>query len=171
MLVYNLIYVVLVVIGLGFFSMIFLSTRKGAREKPITVSAWKRRENTWMYVVILALVAALAATILQTPWRASAEPGRQQVKVLARQFGFDFSTKTMHAGRQVEFTLSSGDVNHGFAIYDPDGVMVAQSQIMPDHPQVLRVTMNKPGIYTVRCFEYCGVGHHIMETTFRVVAS
>lgn len=25
-----------------------------------------------------------------------------------------------------------------------------------------------PGTYTVRCFEYCGVGHHRMFATFRV---
>ena len=170
MLVYNLIYLALVVAGLGFFAMIFLSTRQSARAKSASVSAWKRRENTWLYVVVTALLVALAATIFETPWRASATANRQIVNVTARQFGFDFSTKTMHSGRQVEFHLASGDVNHAFAIYDPDGVMMAQAQMMPDHPQTLRVTMTEVGTYTVRCFEYCGIGHHIMETTFRVVA-
>ncbi len=75
----------------------------------------------------------------------------------------------MHVGRQVEFHLRSRDVNHAFAVYDPNGVFVAQAQMMPDHPQELRVTFTKPGTYTVRCFEYCGVGHHLMQATFRVL--
>jgi cytochrome c oxidase subunit II len=169
MVVYNLIYVVLVVAGLGFFAMIFLSTRPSARAKPISVAAWKRRENGWMYVVMLALLAALAATIFETPWRASADANRQVVQVTGEQFGFVFSTATVHAGRQVEFHLRSADVNHAFAVYDPAGTFVAQAQMMPDHPQVLRVTFTKPGRYTVRCFEYCGVGHHLMQASFRVV--
>jgi cytochrome c oxidase subunit 2 len=169
MVVYNLIYVALCLGGIAFFAWIFLSTRRSVRERPISVSAWKRRENAWMYVVTGALAIALVATILETPWRASAKSDRQRVNVVARQFGFEFSTTTMHVGRQVDFHLSSADVNHAMAIYDPDGVFVAQSQAMPDHPQDLRVTFDQPGTYTVRCFEYCGVGHHIMETTFRVV--
>jgi hypothetical protein len=31
------------------------------------------------------------------------------------------------------------------------------------------LTFTKPGKYTVRCFEYCGIGHHTMITSFRVV--
>jgi cytochrome c oxidase subunit 2 len=169
MVIYNLIYLGLVTVGLGFFAMIFLSTRTSAREKPISVSAWKRRENTWMYIVVTALVVALAATIFETPWRASAQADRQIVTVHAEQFGFKFSTTTMHAGRQIEFRLDSKDVNHAFAVYDPDGVMVDQAQMMPDHPSVLRVTLNKVGTYTVRCFEYCGSSHHLMQARFRVV--
>ena len=111
MLVYNAIYIALVVVGVAFFAWIFLSTRRSAREKPMSVSAWKRRENAWMYVVVIALLIGLTATILQTPWRAKAEQGRQLVDVTAVQFGFKFSSKTMHVGRQVEFHLHSGDVN------------------------------------------------------------
>jgi len=170
MVVYNVIYLALLALGLVFFAMIFLSTRPSARAKPISVSAWKRRENGWMYVVMLALLAALAATIFETPWRAAAAPDRQIVQVTGKQFGFVFSTTTMHVGRQVEFHLRSEDVNHAFGIYDPNGVFVAQAQMMPDHPQDLRVTFTKPGVYTVRCFEYCGVGHHLMQATFRVLA-
>src|SRR5581483_6417820 len=112
MVVYNLIYLGLVAVGLAAFAMVFVSTRPAQRAKPMSVGAWKRRESAWMYVVIVALVAALAATILQTPWRASAQPGAQVVKVTGRQFGFHFSTGTVRAGRQVAFELTAVDVNH-----------------------------------------------------------
>jgi cytochrome c oxidase subunit 2 len=133
------------------------------------VSRWKRRENTWFAIVVLALVAAVAATIFETPWNASAKADQQVVEVVAQQYGFTFSTDTVQANRQVEFRLSAKDVNHAFAIFDPSGAMVAQAQMMPDWPSTLRVTLKQPGVYAVRCFEYCGVGHHQMITSFKVV--
>ncbi len=128
------------------------------------VSRWKRRENTWFVVVVAALVAAVAVTIFQTPWNASAKADRQIVKVVAQQYGFTFSTDKVAANRQVEFRLHAVDVNHAFAIFDPSGTMVAQAQMMPDWDSTLRVTLTKPGRYAVRCFEYCGIGHHTMIT-------
>ena len=170
MVVFNLIYVGLVIVGLAVFAVIFLSTRASARAKPMDVSRWKRRENTWFVVVVLMLVASVAATIFETPWNADAKADQQVVEVVAQQYGFTFSTTTIHADRQVEFRLSSKDVNHAFAIFDPSGAMVAQAQMMPEWPGVLRVTLHETGTYAVRCFEYCGVGHHTMITSFEVVA-
>ena len=169
MVVFNLIYVGLVIVGLAVFAAIFLSTRASARAKPMDVSRWKRRENTWFVVVVVALVAAVAVTIFQTPWNASAKADRQIVKVDAQQYGFTFSTDSVKADHQVEFQLHSRDVNHAFAIFDPSGAMVAQAQMMPDWDSTLRVTLKEPGTYEVRCFEYCGIGHHKMITTFKVV--
>jgi cytochrome c oxidase subunit II len=169
MVVFNLIYLGAILIGLAMFAIVFLSTRKSQREKPVSIAAWKRRENAWFYVVIIGLIGALAATIFSTPYNAAAQPGRQIVQVTAQQFGFVFDKTRIHAGRQVEFDLASKDVNHGFGIYDPDGVFVAQSQIMPSWPSKLRLTLTKIGTYTVRCFEYCGLGHHQMITTFEVI--
>jgi cytochrome c oxidase subunit 2 len=170
MVVFNLIYLGLVVVGLAIFATIFLSTRARARAKPMNIARWKRRENVWFGVVVVALVGAAAATIFKTPWNADARAGQQEVDVLAQQYGFTFSTTKIKAGRQVEFRLKAKDVNHAFAIYDPSGTFVAQAQMMPDHPSTLRLTLKRPGVYAVRCFEYCGIGHHTMITSFQVVA-
>jgi cytochrome c oxidase subunit II len=168
MVAFNLVYIGACLIGLAIFAWIFLSTRKSERSKPMSVSRWKRRENVWFWVVVVGLTAALAATIFQTPWNASAEPNRQVVKVMAQQFGFTWSTKTVQADRQVEFQLSSKDVNHAFGIFDPDGVLVGQAQMMPKWPTDYRLTLHKRGTYSIRCFEYCGIGHHTMLDTFVV---
>ncbi len=168
MVAFNLVYIGLCLVGLGIFGVIFLSTRSSQRDKPMSVSRWKRRENAWFWIVVVALAAALAATIFNTPWNAAAEANRQRVSVQAAQFGFTWSTKVIQAGRQVEFHLSSKDVNHAFAIFDPDGVLVGQAQMMPGWPTDYRLTLHKKGTYQVRCFEYCGIGHHQMIDTFEV---
>ncbi len=169
MVVFNLIYVGLCAIGLVIFAVIFRSTRASQRERPLDIAGWKRRENVWFAVVCVALAGALAATIVKTPWNAAAQADRQVIDVVAAQYGFTFSDATIEAGRQVEFRLTANDVNHAFAIYDPDGTFVTQAQMMPGWPSSLRVTLDEPGTYAVRCFEYCGVGHHQMVTTFEVV--
>jgi cytochrome c oxidase subunit 2 len=150
MVFYNLIYLGLVAVGVVIFAVVFLSTRQRSRDKDMDVSAWKRRENAWLVIVAIGLTGVLAATIFRVPWRAEAEPDRQVVDVSGVQFGFTFSEDVYTVGRQVEFVLTAPDVNHAFAIYDPDGTFV------------------EPGTYTVRCFEYCGLGHHEMVATFRV---
>jgi len=170
MVVYNLIYLGGVAIGLVVFAIIFRSTRPAARERRLDLRAWERRERGWMYAVIVLLVVSLAATIFETPWRASAKGGRQRVRVTGAQFGFDLSSATYTVGRQVEFRLHARDVNHAFAIFDPSGKFVTQAQMMPRWDQTLRVIFTKPGRYTIRCFEYCGLGHHVMEAHFEVRA-
>jgi cytochrome c oxidase subunit 2 len=61
-------------------------------------------------------------------------------------------------------------VNHGFALYDPDMRIVAQTQAMPGYTNVLRYTFREPGVYRVLCLEYCGVGHHEMTAEIKVSA-
>ena len=170
MLDYNVLYIVLVALGLVFFGAVFLSTRPAQRAKPVKIDAWMGREVVWFVIVIVILLGSIAATIGHTPWNTSAKSGRQIVRVAAVQYGFKFSTTTMHVGRQVEFHLTAADVNHGFAVFDPSGTFVAQAQMVPEYDTVLRLTFTKPGKYTVRCFEYCGIGHAAMVGEFRVLA-
>jgi cytochrome c oxidase subunit 2 len=171
MLDYNVLYTLLVVAGLVFFAAIFLSTRPAQRAKPAGLDGWMGREVAWFAIVIVILLGSLAATIGHTPWNASAKAGRQLVTVTALQYGFKLSTTTMHVGRQVEFHLRSIDVNHGFAVFDPDGTFVAQAQMVPGYDTTLRLTFTTPGKYVIRCFEYCGIGHAGMVGEFKVVGA
>jgi len=146
-----------------------LTPRPAQRAKPARVDAWMGREVAWFAIVIVILLGSLAATIGHTPWSASAAANRQVVTVTSLQYGFKFSTPTIHVDRQVEFHLKALDVNHGFAVYDPGGTFVAQAQMVPGYDTVLRLTFTKPGTYVVRCFEYCGIGHASMVGEFKVV--
>lgn len=89
------------------------------------------------------------------------------VKVTAAQFAFDLSETKVPLGT-VRFDVTSTDVNHGFGIYDKDGMVVAQTQAMPDYVNRLYVKFTKPGKYQIWCLEYCGVVHHAMMTEFEV---
>jgi heme/copper-type cytochrome/quinol oxidase subunit 2 len=41
---------------------------------------------------------------------------------------------------------------------------------MPGYHNLLDLTLERPGRYVVRCFEYCGIGHAVMEGSFAVAA-
>jgi plastocyanin len=74
---------------------------------------------------------------------------------------------TVPAGTQVEFRVTTLDVNHGFSLYGPDGRLVAQTQAMPGYLNRLRITLDQPGTYTVLCLKFCGMGHHRLAAARR----
>ena len=71
----------------------------------------------------------------------------------------------------MQFNVTSLDVNHGFAIYDPNDRIVTQAQAMPGFTNRLLYTFKEPGKYRVMCLEYCGLAHHAMVAEFEVVAA
>jgi len=63
MLDYNVLYIVLVALGLVFFGAVFLSTRPSQRAKPVRIDAWMGREVVWFVIVIVILLGSIAATM------------------------------------------------------------------------------------------------------------
>lgn len=94
---------------------------------------------------------------------------QQVVDVVGRQWSWQLTPGTVKAGSVVEFRVTSADVNHDFALYAPDGRIVAQVQAMPGYTNKLLHTFAQPGTYTVQCLEYCGLAHASMRTTLKVV--
>ena len=90
------------------------------------------------------------------------------IAVLGAQWGWSLARDTVPVRVPVEFVVRSKDVNHDFAVYDPDGRLLVQVQAMPGYANRLIYRFDRPGTYTVRCLEYCGIFHHIMLTTFKV---
>lgn len=90
------------------------------------------------------------------------------VDVLAQQWAWTFSQDKVPAGVPVAFDVTSGDVNHGFGLYDPHGHLIAQTQAMPGYTNHLIVTFEQPGTYAVRCLELCGTPHFLMESQLTV---
>ena len=90
------------------------------------------------------------------------------VRVDSKQFFWRVQPNTVPVNREIEFRLTSQDVNHGFGIYDPDDKLVAQVQVMPENTQTLVHTFEKPGHYRILCLEFCGFGHALMQGTFTV---
>ena len=91
------------------------------------------------------------------------------VTVTAKQFWWTFEPAGPYpTDRQIEFALTSTDVNHGFGLYGPDGAFVLQAQVVPDATSNVRHTFHTTGRYTVRCLEYCGLAHHEMTDGFSI---
>jgi cytochrome c oxidase subunit II len=78
------------------------------------------------------------------------------------------SRSQVPVGQSVEFHVTSADVNHDFAIYDPGMHVVAQTQAMPGYTNKLDYTFSKPGTYKILCLEYCGIAHHNMMSEIKV---
>ena len=160
-------YGIAVVIGSAIAFAIFNSTHRPLDED--RSGTWSRRETGWLVVMVLALFALLMGTIFYVPYGESAGSNPQFVRVTAVQFAWAVNAPDkLVTGRPVEFVARSRDVAHGFGVYNPDDVLIFQAQVVPDHDQKIVHTFSQPGVYTVRCLEYCGAGHHLMVSTFAV---
>jgi heme/copper-type cytochrome/quinol oxidase subunit 2 len=76
------------------------------------------------------------------------------------------------SGETVKFVARSLDVNHGFSILSSSNSMdspLIQMQVIPGYDNVFYYTFKKPGIYTIRCLEYCGWSHPYMISQITVV--
>jgi cytochrome c oxidase subunit 2 len=80
-------------------------------------------------------------------------------------------------GEIVLFNVTSIDVNHDFAVYQctdsscATATLMEQVQVMPGFYNSIFVTFNKPGIYYIRCLEFCGFGHYTMITNINVTST
>ena len=151
---------VVLVIGV----VVALSTR--SRVPPLDERKLGEHERTWFGIVVVVLVALLFATIFFTPYGSDPATGANVVGVKAQQFAFLLDKSTVRVGQPVTFRLTSADVNHGFAVFNANNEFLFQIQIVPGKTQEYTYTFRKPGTYRVICFEYCGIGHDRMSSTF-----
>jgi cytochrome c oxidase subunit 2 len=137
------------------------------QQKAAAIRPW------WFLALVLLGVGVTWASLAQFPipdQHAQSQPTALVVNAVAKQWTWELSQKQYTAGTPVEFRVTSADVNHGFAIYDPDGHIVTQTQAMPGYTNRVVHTFAKPGKYRVLCLEYCGLAHHNMVAQFDVVA-
>jgi cytochrome c oxidase subunit 2 len=162
-------YAIAVVIGAAISIVVWRSTHRH-HEHGDNNERFTRLEGAWLIVVLLALFALLMGTIFFVPYGETAGPNKQTVQVVGVQFAWTVNPTVVRAGVPVEFLATTRDVNHGFGVYDPDGTLIFQAQVIPDQTQKIVHTFSEPGTYEVLCLEFCGVNHHNMITTFEVRA-
>jgi len=138
---------------------------------PVIDSAYRFR--IWLFgIAIIVLIGANYKTLGELPYINTLPrlptATVQTSQVFAEQWSWSIKPDNFKVGQTAEFHVTSGDVNHGFALYDPDFRIVAQTQAMPGYTNVLRYTFTKPGTYQVLCLEYCGVAHHEMKAEIKV---
>lgn len=160
-------------VGLVTLAFIYVIARSA---KPADAAPIQRKAATirrwWFWVLIVLGIVVTWATLKPFPIpNQHAQPQGQVVKAVARQWSWELSETRFTVGVPVEFHVTSVDVNHGFGIYDSNGTMLTQTQVMPGFTNRLIHTFVRPGTYRVLCLEYCGLAHHGMLTEFEVTAA
>lgn len=144
--------------------------RSSSGAKPLDqVTAPAYRLRAWLFAS--ASVAGLVITIATlAPWPHDARAAEvtRTIQVKARQWAWELSDSRASVGDVVEFVVTSEDVNHGFALYDPQKLIVAQIQAMPGFVNKVRHRFDRPGKYEVLCLEFCGLAHHGMVAVIEV---
>ncbi len=148
--------------------MIFVAlygARDPAAQDVVTAKGYAIRRY-WFWTILAVAVAGFIITIPRFPYGSAHTLGRHYT-IVAQQYSFALPP-TLPADTPVVFDVTSRDVNHGFAIYDPHGRLVGQVQAMPDYMNHLPFQFHARGHYTVRCLEYCGIAHAAMQGGFDV---
>lgn len=92
-------------------------------------------------------------------WVRELGPGRYEVNLIARMWGFDPNEIRIPRGSTVTFYLHSQDVIHGIKIKDT----TVSLMVIPGQVGRATYTFDEPGEYLFLCHEYCGLGHHVMS--------
>ena len=130
------------------------------------VGYWVRKR--WLAFLSALLVVVVGISLFNLPYAWGRGGRRVLVHVTGVQFAWIMTRAQLPLDRPVRFDVTSRDVNHGFAIYDPHGHMIGSVQAMPGYTNKLDLTFHTPGRYTVRCVELCGLDHHLMQASFSV---
>lgn len=164
------------IVLMGCLAAVFVWVAAGAKPAianygPVIDSAYRFR--IWLFAIaIIVLIGTNYKTLGELPYISTLPQfpatAVQTSQVVAEQWSWSIKPDTFKVGQTAEFHVTSKDVNHGFALYDPELRIVAQTQAMPGYTNVLRYTFNEPGTYQVMCLEYCGVAHHEMKAEIKV---
>lgn len=162
--------------GLAAISLVFLYIiiHSGSTAEVTRIQLVAKKIRGWWFGALIVLgVGVTWATLVPFPIPAQNTnlKADQVIDVVGHQWYWTISETDITAGSRVEFRVTSADVNHGFAIYGPNDLIVTQTQAMPGYINKLVHTFGEPGIYRVLCLEYCGLVHHGMEAEFTVVAA
>jgi cytochrome c oxidase subunit 2 len=162
-------YAVLAAAVLAVFVVVAVHSRGPVLPQATVQSRGYAIRRWWFLLLAAVLAVAFAVSIPFFPYgkaQAASEPAH--VGIVARQFSFDQLPAVIPVGSHVVFDVTAADVNHGFAVYDPHEQLIGQVQAMPGYVNHLEMTFDEPGQYTVRCLEYCGLGHPVMQGKFEV---
>lgn len=131
------------------------------------------RTETWRYGLIAGLtiagVVVTVATLRPWPHAVVAQPVAT-VNVSAGQWYWEIEPDSVPVGQPVAFNVQTVDVTHGFAVVDPDGRILFQTQVIPGYVVRVDHTFERPGIHRIICLEYCGLGHHEMAGELTILA-
>ena len=156
-------FVVLALLLAGGFVFVAFKAREGPVPYDEVAHTGYQIRVFWFLGLAAALAVILTLGIPYYPYPSFRQSTVGQpeihVQVTASQYTWKLEPDQVPAGRVIEFDVTSSDVNHDFALYGPDHVLVGQVQAMPGYTNRLFLKFSTPGSYDIRCLEYCGVAH------------
>lgn len=159
------------VLGVVFAYIVLKSGRRKAYA-PLQQRAYRLRRRLF-WALVLLLTPILVYSMSELPYDAARRhqgAKAQVIDAVGYQWYWTLSSNEVTVGRPVEFRVTSGDINHGFGVYDADMRLVGQTQAMPGYVNTLQLVFREAGTYKVLCMEYCGLAHHNMAAEIRAVA-
>jgi cytochrome c oxidase subunit II len=159
--------IVLLLALLACFVWVLRNTKGSVPLDQVAPPAYRLRMKLFVAVSAIGVVIAFA-TLTPWPHDAGAKEVTRRIDVKARQWSWELSDSHARVGEVIEFRVTSEDVNHGFALYDPDKRVIAQIQAMPGFVNKVRHRFDRAGKYEILCLEYCGVAHHSMVAEINV---
>ena len=139
---------------------------EASEERVHRVGYWLRKR--WLALLLVIGVLVIGISLFDLPYASGGAAGRTVVKVSGGEFFRTLAPDRVPAGTRVRFDVTSVDVNHGFGFYDPHGHLIGSVQAMPGYHNDLDLNLTEPGVYRIRCLEYCGLSHSTMESSFTV---
>ncbi len=103
------------------------------------------------------LLGMLVATAVNVRAQAGAEP--VEIKMTAKKYQFDPSTITVTQGDHVRLIITALDRDHGFKL---DEYHINQ-KLKKGDPTTIEFVADKPGTFSFKCSEFCGLGHPRMK--------
>jgi len=161
---------------------LIISATKTEDKKTAKEKVYKQRSR-YLWAIIVVAIAALFFSLKNLPYSYSKTKTIQEVTVVGYQWLWkmdvgNYTEKlddfkglneiTLPLNNPIKFIVTSNDVNHNFAIYNSNGVLVAQTQAMPQHKNILQYIFKEKGIYKILCLEYCGTAHDFMMGTIHI---
>ncbi len=148
---------------------------------PTGLSKSHAREAMIFASISIILLLSLTIASYSTPNARFPPPVSESlvIKVTAYQWDFRFTypngfnitgTCNVPANKSIIFNVTSTDVMHGFGLMD----FRVKIEAIPGRYNVIGITTptldgNSELNYTIRCFEYCGVGHTDMSAALIVM--
>jgi cytochrome c oxidase subunit II len=166
----------------GFANLFFFRHRLGTRPESDgpRVVATRGQQVAWIGITAAhALALFLWGVIFLARADAAPPPNANQlnIDVTAEQWLFTYTYPQygnaqsdileLPVERPVYFTITSLDVVHSFSVNE----LGFKEDAVPGVFTHIRVTPDKIGTYTVRCYELCGILHTYMEAPVRVVSA
>ena len=136
-----------------------------------------RMEWLWLSIVVVLFVGVNVLSIkymptISTARAAATEKDIHDVDVTAQSWSYEISDREVEVAARFVSRSTVPTQCTGFAVYHPDGRVLFTMMLIPGvEPSSLIHTFTEPGTYKVRCLEYCGTAHHVMQDQLVVTAS